>query len=140
MGLQLLGDADVDKLVSLMQIWAEGNLLEKRAAAAALCEPRLLKQARNADATLVILNKITASIEMVDDRHNDDFRILRKGLGYCWSVAVVASPDKGKALMERWLVAKDKDIRWIMKEYLKKKRLLRMDSQWVETWQERISK
>ena len=140
MALQRLGEVDMDKLVSLMQIWRQGTPFEQRAAAAALCEPRLLDEKKYAEAVLRILDEITASIESVDNRRNDDFMALRKGLGYCWSVAVVALPDKGKALMEKWLVVIDKDVRWIMQENLKKKRLARMDLGWVEKWRGRISK
>ncbi|MBA3873794.1 MAG: hypothetical protein H0X30_32070, partial [Anaerolineae bacterium] len=56
----------------------------------------------------------------------------RKGLAYCWSVAVAALPEQGKPLMEKWLASSDKDIRWLMRENLKKDRLKRMDSAWVD--------
>jgi hypothetical protein len=36
--------------------------------------------------------------------------------------------------MEKWLVSPDQDIRWIMKENLRKARLGRMDSHWVAEW------
>jgi hypothetical protein len=55
-------------------------------------------------------------------------------------VAVVALPDEGKALMEKWLVSADKDIKWIMRENLKKNRLARMDASWVEEWQSKSSR
>ncbi len=61
----------------------------------------------------------------------DEFKTLRQGLGYCWSVVVAALPAQGKGTMERWLSSTDKDVRWIMKENLKKKRLVRMDQAWV---------
>ena len=37
--------------------------------------------------------------------------------------------------MEKWLADPDPDIRWIMRENLKKKRLARMDAAWVARWQ-----
>ena len=40
-GLQLSGDQDMDLLLKEMQKWSQGNWYEKRAAAAALAEPRL---------------------------------------------------------------------------------------------------
>jgi len=61
----------------------------------------------------------------------DHHRALRKGLGYCWSVAVAAYPQEGKRFMEKWIMNKDQDIEWIMKENLKKNRLQKMDSRWV---------
>jgi hypothetical protein len=134
MALQRWGDADMDRLVVEMQSWCQGTPLEQRAAAAGLCEPRLLKQPQHARAVLQILDQITASIERLEDRRSEDFQALRKGLGYCWSVAVVALPAEGKTLMEKWLAAPDKDIQWIMKENLKKNRLARMDAGWVKKW------
>ena len=135
MALQRLGDVSIDQVIEAMQAWSQGSPLEQRAAAAALCEPRLLGEAEHAWAVLQMLDGITATLEQATNRRSDDFLALRKGLGYCWSVAVVALPDEGKALMERWLVTADKDIRWIMQENLKKKRLARMDSAWVKKWQ-----
>ncbi len=131
MALQRLGDVDMDQLIAYMREWANGTTLEQRAAAAALCEPRLLKRTDHAHAVLSILDRITSSVEQVPDRSDVNFRALRKGLGYCWSVAVAALPDEGKPMMERWTMQADKDILWIMKENLKKVRLIRMDEAWV---------
>ena len=44
---------------------------------------------------------------------------------------MVALPDTGKPLMEKWLASPDPDIRWIMRENLKKNRLIRMEAAWV---------
>ena len=81
-----------------------------------------------------ILDEITASISQLTDRRSDAFKTLRQGLGYCWSVATAALPEIGKPLMERWLDSPDPDIRWIMRENLKKNRLVRMDAEWVARW------
>ena len=71
---------------------------------------------------------------MVTDNKSPDesYKVLRQGMGYCWSVAVAALPDVGKAMMERWLRCDDKDVRWVMKENLKKNRLVKMDADWVK--------
>ena len=138
MALQRLGDVDMDALIRAMQTWSTGTPLERRAAAAALCEPRLLGQAKHARAVLGILDRITTSVRQVEDRKSEDFLALRKGLGYCWSVAVAALPDEGKRLMEKWLVDADRDVRWIMKENLKKNRLARVDASWVKGWLSRV--
>jgi hypothetical protein len=37
--------------------------------------------------------------------------------------------------MEKWLLAPDADIAWIMQQNLKKARLARMDAVWVRRWQ-----
>jgi hypothetical protein len=138
MALQRLGDADMDGLLAAMRRWTSGPPLVQRAAVAALCEPRLLKEPRRARAVLSILDRVTASLQRRKDRRSAEFLTLRQALGYCWSVAVAALPDEGKARMEKWLPSKDRDVRWIMKENLKKKRLLRADPGWVETWRKRL--
>jgi hypothetical protein len=140
MALQRLGDTDMERLIAAMRAWSRGAPLEQRAAAAALCEPRLLRRPQHARAALEILDAITASVARSTDRRGEAFVALRKGLGYCWSVAVVALPAEGRALMESWLVVADKDVRWIMQENLKKARLARLDAEWVETWRARMSR
>jgi hypothetical protein len=138
MALQRLGQVDMDLLLREMEQWSKGNLLEKRAAAAALCEPKLLREEKHVERVLQILDEITTSIQSTEDRKSDEFKALRKGLGYCWSVAAVALPDEGKKMMERWFSSNDKDVLWIMKENLRKKRLTRMDAGWVERWKVRL--
>jgi hypothetical protein len=134
MGLQRWGDVDMPALSKAMSAWAKGTLLERRAAAAALCEPRLLKQPKHAKRVLKLLDTITRSIMREPDRRAEDFKTLRQALGYCWSVAVVALPSEGKPAMEQWLVNADPDVAWIMRENLKKDRLKRMDAHWVKEW------
>jgi hypothetical protein len=134
MALQRLGEVDMGQLLEAMQTWSHGTWLVQRAAAAATCEPRLLGDANYARETLNILNTIMISLEHAAAHQGDDFIALRKGLGYCWSVAVAALPVEGKALMEKWLVKQDKDVQWIMRENLKKNRLIRMDAEWVQRW------
>jgi hypothetical protein len=34
--------------------------------------------------------------------------------------------------MEKWLNSPDSDVRWVMKENLKKNRLIKMDADWVK--------
>ena len=131
-GLQLTGDQDMDLLLREMKKWSRGNWYEKRAAAAALAEPRLLKQPRHAKQVLQVLDKITLSMEKAGETRDESFKVLRQAMAYCWSVAVAALPEAGKPMLENWLVAEDKDIRWVMKENLRKNRLVKMDSAWVK--------
>ena len=138
MALQRLGDADMDFLIRAMQEWGKGTFLEQRTAAAALCEPKLLGHSEHAKAVLQILDEITTAMQLADNRESENYRVLRKGMGYCWSVAVAALPGEWKKAMEKWLTNLDKDVRWVMKENLKKERLARMDVEWVEEWQARI--
>lgn len=138
MALQRLGDVDMPALLAEMAQWATGNCFEQRAACAALCEPRLLKDKQAALETLTLLDNITASVVSAIERRNDGFAALRKGLAYCWSVAAAALPEAGTRLMERWLHSNDKDVRWIMRENLKKKRLEIAAPVWVNSWKARI--
>jgi HEAT repeat protein len=134
MALQRLGDGNMDALLQAVTPWAQGNLLEQRAAVAALCEPRLLGNPAQVRQVLSLLDRVTAGLVPLANRRSDEFRVLRQGLGYCWSVAVVALPGEGKAAMEKWLASNDPDVRWIMRENLKKDRLARMDREWTERW------
>jgi hypothetical protein len=131
MALQRWGDVDMGALLRAMSAWSHGTLWEQRAAAAALCEPRLLARPVHAVATLRILDAITASLHQNQERKGESFRVLRQGLGYCWSVAVAACPETGKPLVEKWIRDPDPDIRWIMRENLRKNRLVRMDRTWT---------
>ena len=85
MALQRLGQVNMGRLIAEMKEWSKGTPLEQRAAVAALCEPKLLGQAKHVKAVLQILDRVTASIEQSGDRKGNDFLALRKGLGYCWS-------------------------------------------------------
>lgn len=134
MALQRLGMKDMNRLLDEMGLWKEGNPLEQRAAAAALCEPALLKDKGHVVRVLKILDHITASIGSMENRKSEEFIALKKGMAYCWSVATAAYPEEGKKAMERWFSSKDKDIIWIMKENLKKNRLERKEPAWVEKW------
>jgi HEAT repeat protein len=129
--LQRFGDADFAALLGEMRRWARGTALERRAAVAALCEPRLLTEPGQARNVLALLDRVTAELSELGDRSSDEFRSLRKTLGYAWSVAVVALPEEGKPLFEL-LRSDDPDVRWVVRENLRKKRLQRMDCEWVE--------
>ena len=136
--LQAWGARDLPALLDEMEAWCRGGLLEQRAALAALCEPALLKKPGEAKRVLGLLDRVTVGLAGGKDRKNEDFRVLRKGLAYCWSVAVAALPEVGKPIMEKWFASPDEDVRWVMKENLKKNRLARMDKVWVEQWTNRL--
>jgi hypothetical protein len=132
LGLQKYGETSIESLLELMTDWSKGSLLERRAVVATLCEPGLLKQKEIAVRVLDILDDITASMLEEEERRVEDYRVLRKALGYGWSVAVVANPEVGKPRMEEWMQSEDSDIIWIMRNNLKKKRLSKMDADWVK--------
>ncbi|MGD8633602.1 MAG: hypothetical protein PVF85_08550 [Anaerolineales bacterium] len=132
LGLQKYGEDHFEKLLEMMVDWSRGSLLEKRAAIATLCEPKLLREEKNALRVMELLDSVTSSLLDESDRRNKDFRVLRKTLGYAWSVVVVVQPGDGKTRMEKWIRSKDKDLRWVMKNNLRKNRLIKMDPDWVE--------
>ncbi|HEX6332515.1 MAG TPA: hypothetical protein VF129_14690 [Actinomycetota bacterium] len=137
-GLQRLGAVDMSALLRRMRTWANGTDFERRAAAAALCEPALLRRDRDVRSVLVILDRITAAMARSRDRRSDGFQAMRKGLAYCWSVAVAASPEAGRPRMERWLASDDPDVRWVMKQNLAKKRLAAAGHDWVASWRPKL--
>ena len=139
MALQRRGAADMTGLIAAMRAWTGGNHYERRAAAAALCEPALLTRAEDVGEVLGILDEITAALAASRDRRSDAFRTLRQGLGYCWSVAVAAAPDLGRPAIERWMSSNDPDVRWVMRTNLTKKRMAAAGSEWVAAWQARMT-
>jgi hypothetical protein len=138
LGLQRLGGSDMHALLTEMRSWARGNHYERRAVAAALCEPVLLGRESDVREVLAILDSITEALSRSSERRSEGFRALRKGLAYCWSVTVAAAPDAGRPLMERWMRSDDPDVRWVMKQNLTKKRLTKAGADWVESWRSNL--
>ena len=134
MALQRLGDADMPALWALAERWVDGGPLVQRAVAAGICEPRLLHAPEDAAGAVEILDRITASVEETGSgaRRSEQFRVLRQGLGYCWSVAVAAAPASGFKHLGKWAHSPDKDVRWIVRENLRKARLAKADPSGAE--------
>jgi HEAT repeats len=130
MGLQRLGDADPAALRRIAGAWAKDqHPLVRRAAVAGLCEPRLLGDARTARRAVELLDAVTAGLADLPAavRRDPGVRTLRQALGYCWSVAVAALPGPGFDCLERWADSDDPDVRWLVRENLRKSRLGRAD-------------
>ncbi len=136
--LHLIGKKDFGLLLKNIDPWIAGNNLEKRAVAAGLCEPALLINSQNSAIVIEIIDRITRLSIINKNARSEEFQVLRKGLGYCWSVAIAANPARGKSLFEKLLNINDPDIRWIIKENLKKNRLLKMDPEWVAEMHKKI--
>ena len=137
-GLQMAGDQDIHIVLKEMQNWSEGNWYEKRATAATLAEPRLLKEPAVIEEVLHILDRITASMEDHQDQKDEAYKVLRQGMGYCWSVVIAALPEAGKPVFEKWLATQNKDVQWMLKQNLNKNRLTRMDATWVDACKSRL--
>jgi hypothetical protein len=138
MGLQRLGDADLDRLLAEVRLWGVGNAFERRAAVAALSEPRFLTEPRALAELLDLLDDCTGAFARLRAAGDAGCEALRKALGYAWSVAVSAAPGTGRPRMERWLrtTADDRDIAWIMRQNLRKARLSRAEPEWTRHWRQ----
>lgn len=138
MGLQRVGDADMGVLLTEMETWVDGGPLEQRAAAAALCEPRLLREPDHVRRVLALLDRVTRSLAASEERRSDSFRVLRQGLAYCWSVAAAALPEEGRHALDGWIDSTDVDVRWVMRQNLRKARIARLGAEWVADRRSRL--
>lgn len=130
-GIQEMVHENLYEVIKILGDWTSGNEYEKRAVIASLCEPKLLNDKCNVKCVLDILSKTMISFAFIDGKLTESQIALRKAAGYCWSVAIVASPDEGKKKFEKLFPVKNKHVLWIVKENLKKHRLMKMDGEWV---------
>ena len=124
--LQIIGEQDLDALRGIVDAWStDASMLEQRAIVAGLAHPPILKDGAFSLFCLEVSRGILSSLSRLDTaaRRDDDFRVLRQGLGYAISVFVEKSPGEGFSLLREVAVRKDTDIHWIVRETLKKKRL-----------------
>jgi hypothetical protein len=132
--LQRMGRGNMPALIAEMESWSKDGHFVQRAAAAALCEPPLLKKPDEVRRVLRVLDHITRSMAATHERRHDDYRVLRQAMGYCWSVAVAANPAAGRPLMEKWLRSADPDVAWMMKSNLAKARMGALGKAWLVKW------
>jgi hypothetical protein len=129
MALQRLGDADLPCLRELADVWsADPHPLVQRAAAAGVCEPRLLRTPGAAARAVDLCQRVTGALAArpAGERRDADVRALRQALGYCWSVAVAADPASGLPRFRALADHADPDVRWIVRENTRKSRLARL--------------
>jgi hypothetical protein len=132
MAIQDIGAKEPARAARITSDWSSGGRFLQRAAVAAVCEPSLLKTQAAAERALKTMEAITQSLLGAEDQRDDGFKALRKALGYGWSVLVVANPAIGKPAFERWLAVEDRNIRWLVRQNLRKARLRRMDPAWLD--------
>jgi hypothetical protein len=138
MALQRIGQQDIDFLLEIADDWSTGSWLEKRAAIAALAEPALLANPAVIHRALDLFDRVTIALQNAQNRKDQQLKVLRQGLGYGWSVVVAALPEEGTRRMERWLLSEDPDIRWVMRENLRKNRLAKAAPGWTSDWRAKI--
>lgn len=127
-GLQLLGDVDPVAVPPIVLRWVDNpHPLVQRAAAAAICEPRLLGRPEAAAVAIEVCRRATDHLVglAAQRRKQADPRTLRQALGYCWSVAIAAHSAPGLAAFNA-LDTSDPDVAWIVNQNRRKKRLSRL--------------
>jgi len=126
MGIQSMIEKQSQKTLKEIEEWVESDKwLEMRAVEAGVAEPALLKDERTAKSALELHKQIFAKIATSRDRKSSEFKKLKQGLGYSLSVIVRAAPREGFEYMRQLAEQQDADILWIVKENLKKNRLLK---------------
>lgn len=126
MGLQKLLTRTPERTLDVLEGWIENNQwLAMRAVAAGVAEPFLLKNEQIAGKAFLLHKKIFATILGVKNCKSSDFKNLRKGLGYTLSVVTRATPKQGFNFMRELVSSQDKDILWIVRQNLRKKRLVK---------------
>lgn len=108
------------------------SALDKRAYFATLCDPILLNDYIKPSDVLSDLLDVTVDCFNMSAKLDSELIVLRKALGYCFSVAICADEIFGKQTFEKLLNYTDsKHILWIVRENLKKNRLIKLDAEWV---------
>ncbi|MBN1215655.1 MAG: hypothetical protein JXA99_09490 [Candidatus Lokiarchaeota archaeon] len=129
--LEIIAINNKEILLLFLNDWIkkENDWLSLRAIAAGTAESLIHKTLKedkifiNATFELhkIIFNFILEAI----DKKSEEFRILRKGLGFTLSLVVFINPNEGFEYLEQLINTNDKDVLWIVKENLKKKRLIK---------------
>jgi hypothetical protein len=126
MAIQTMIEKQPQRTLKELENWIENdNWLVMRAVAAGVAEPPLLKNEQTAKSAFELHKKIFTQIVAAQERKSSDFKTLKQGLGYSLSVVVCAVPKEGFEYMRQLAGTQDADILWIVKENLKKNRLLR---------------
>lgn len=127
LGLQVLGGREPDAMLGVLDAWRhDPDPLVQRARVAAVCEPPLLRDPRFAATALAVCAEATAAVRAAGDRRADGVRVLRRALGYGWSVAVAADPAAGLPLFRALDTDPDPDVAWIVRANRAKARLARL--------------
>ncbi len=126
MAIQSLIEKQPRRTINEMAKWIENeDWLAMRAVAAGVAEPPLLKDERTAKSALELHKKIFGKMAAAHQRKSSEYKTLKQGLGYSLSVVVRAVPREGFEYMRQLVEQRDVDILWIVKENLKKNRLIR---------------
>jgi hypothetical protein len=132
MAIQNMIEKQHQKTLKEIEKWTESdNWLAMRAVAAGVAETALLKDERIAKSAFKLHKQIFSKIAATSERKSSEFKTLRQGLGYSLSVIVRAVPREGFEYMRQLAEQQDADILWIVKQNLKKNRLIKNFSEEV---------
>ena len=129
MALQRAADDDPERAFAAAEQWAlDASPLVRRAAVAAVCEPRLLRDPSFARRALRLVARVTDDLALLPSavRREPPLRTLRQALGYGWSVVIAALPDEGLPLFRELESRADSDLQWVARENRKRHRLQRL--------------
>jgi len=139
MAIQRLVEADFNRVLSALEGWIQDeDWLAMRAVATGVAEPRVLREAAIAKQAFKLHQAIVACIVASADRRSEEFKAMRKGLGYTFSVIAAALPQKGFQVLRKLATSGDKDLLWIAEKNLKKSRLVKHFPDEVDRCQEVI--
>jgi hypothetical protein len=125
MSVQSMIGKQPQRTLNEIEKWIENDdWLAMRAVAAGVAEPALLKDKETAKIALELHKKIFGKIATARERKTE-FNVLKQGLGYSLSVVVSATPEEGFEYMRMLAETKEPDVQWIVKENLKKNRLIK---------------
>ena len=82
LGLQRLGDRNIDVLLRVVDSWAGARPFVQRAAIGAVSEPRLLKTPVASRRAADLIDRMTSTIGKASEQRSEEFRVLRQALGY----------------------------------------------------------
>jgi hypothetical protein len=126
MAIQSLIKENPQKTLKDLEQWVRNeDWFLMRAVAAGVAEPPLLRNQETAKSSLKIHQKIFEKILSSKERNSTNFKTLKQGLSYTLSVVVCAIPKEGFAYIHQLLEIEDVDIKGIVKENLKKNRLIK---------------
>ncbi len=130
----LLRATAYDTLTHLQALATDGSYLQQRSAVTVLAESQLLYNAELLESAFDLHRIVLERVHSVPERERrqEEFKLLKRALGYTLSVITAAAPEQGFALMGECADWNDVDIEWILRENLKKKRLAKYRHSFIQ--------
>ncbi|MFW9905378.1 MAG: hypothetical protein ACFFFH_13640 [Candidatus Thorarchaeota archaeon] len=125
-GIQELLTVNRDETIEEIETWIlDDQWLLMRAVVTGVADPSLLQDDQLSNQALKLHKMVLNRVVNCNNRKKEEFRILRKGLAYSLSVVVQANPEEGFDYLNELTTSQDNDIIWILKQNLKKNRLVK---------------